>query len=188
MKKKIIYALVILFISAAVIFLIKMYFDWKNEIIIEPYEIDYENTLASAQEAVDLLSTQDYIDLNENIDLFFCKNKPYDMSPQKDGEVIERPPNRELFSTLYYNGFEQISSMYIDDTEIGLSFVKGRTYPEDYDYRGNKYHLEYGICFLYDDYTENRPDIKKDFRNSVKITYLENIYDNIYLYMAERDY
>ena len=70
------------------------------------------------------------------------------MSPQKDGEVIERPPNRELFSTLYFNGFEQISSMYIDDTEIGLSFIKGRTYPDDYDHRGNKYHLEYVIHLL----------------------------------------
>lgn len=183
--KWLILLIIILIIALYIIFAVIIL---NRSIIVEPYGVDYKQTLSDAKEAINLLSLQDYIELNENIDLFYCKNKPYDMNPKKDGDPIERPLNQDLFSTLYFKGFEQIESMYIDDTEFGLSFVKDRAYPKDYSNRVYKYHLEYGICFIYDKYIDNLPDTERFYLSSTKIIYLENVYDNIYLYIAERNY
>lgn len=160
----------------------------KNLIIEEPYDVDYDSTLANAKESADLLSHDDYVCLNENIGFWFCQNERGISEVEKDGLVIKRPTNGELFSVLYANGFEPIESMYIDDNEIGLSFVKGRVYPADYDYRTYKFHVEYGVCFIFDNYINNLPDIEKNFLYSVDIGYLECIQGNMYIYIAKRNY
>jgi len=187
-RNKIVVLVIILVFVFVILFIFCLMWMWKNRVTKEPYGVPYDSILSDAKESADLLSYEDYVYMNESIIFWYCQNERGILEVEKDGLVIKRPTNKELFSVLYENGFEPIESMYIDDNEIGLSFVKGRIYPADYDFRTHKFHVEYGVCFIFDNYINNLPDIKKDFLNSVNINYLEYIYGNIYIYIAERKY
>ena len=184
-KITIVFAIFLFMFLVIVFFLI---FRINQSIDIEPYGIPYSSAIAGAKDSANLLSYDDYIFLNEKIEYFYSPDKRGYSEYEEDGIVKTRPSNGELFRTLYTNGFEPIESMFIDDSEIGFSFVKDRVYPEDYDYRTRKIHAEYGVCFIYDEYIDNLPEIKKNFLNSVEILYLEKIYGNMYIYAAKRNF
>ena len=183
-KITIVFAILLFMFIVIVFFLTLM----NRTTIIEHYSIPYSSTIASAKDSADLLSYDDYVFLNEKIDFFYSPDRRGYSEYEEDGVIKTRPSNGELFRTLYTNGFEPIESMFIDDSEIGFSFVRDRVYPKDYDYRTYKIHAEYGVCFIYDDYIDNLPEIKKNFLSSVEIVYLEKIYDNMYIYVAKRNF
>lgn len=153
----------------------------------EPYSVSYDEAVRCARDAASQLSDNDYVYLDEILNVYF-QNKPSEEVYEKYGQPHNRDGNGVLFGKIYDKGFENIESMNFHGEEIGLSFAYGNLYPYDYeDKEYDKWHIEYGVCFFFDEYAEDIP-VSEGGTNysssSMEITFSEKLYGNLYSYAA----
>ncbi len=161
--------ILILFLLALLISIIILILKSETRNVCRGTTVDKDAAIASAEESASLLSETEYECIDEIGRRYgtYCEN--INCTYQKN---------------LYKFGFDPPDFMEVNNEVIGISFVYEEMFPEDYKY--NRFHVDCGVCYIYDEYIDNIPRPEVGVYHDVDIVYARQIEGNIYCYVGTR--